>query len=93
MNSVPDLPLANQLWLGDHWMPGLVALPLKRLVIVINTTRIHNQLAINALHDLVQPAIRFEPQCFSDNDSAFDCITAGSPRLPELVAEWAARQG
>lgn len=92
MNSVPNLSLDDQLWLGDHWMPSLVALKLERLVLIIATDRIHNQLAIDALHDLVQPAIRFESQYFSDADSALDWMTNNSARLPALSAEWAARQ-
>jgi hypothetical protein len=91
MNSVPDLPLADQLWLGDHWMPALVSLPLERLVLVIDSDQIHNQLAIDMLHDLVQPSIRFESQYFADMESALDWTTEGSPRLPALRAEWAAR--
>jgi hypothetical protein len=91
MNSVPNLPLADQLWLGDHWMPALVALPLKRLILVISSVQIHNQLAIDALHDLVKPSIRFESQYFADMESALDWATDSSPRLPALHAEWAAR--
>jgi hypothetical protein len=91
MNTVPDLPLADQLWLGKHWMPGLVASPLARLVLAIDGNRIHNQLAIDALHDLVQPAIRFESHYFSDSASAFDWLADGSEQLPALVAEWDAR--
>ena len=91
MNSVPNLPLADQLWLGDHWMPALVALPLERLVLIIDSDQIHNQLAIDMLHDLVQPSIRFESQYFADMESALDWTTNSSPRLPSLRAEWAAR--
>jgi hypothetical protein len=91
INSLPDLSIMDQLWLGDHWMPGLVALPLERLVLVIDSRRQHNQLAIDALHDLVQPAIRFSSHYFSDVPSALDWLTDNSPRLPALAAEWAAR--
>jgi len=91
MNSLPDLSVADQIWLGDYWMPGLVALPLERLVLVIDSSRQHNQLAVDALHDLVQPAIRFSSHYFSDTASALDWLTDSSPRLPALAAEWAAR--
>jgi hypothetical protein len=93
MDSVPDLPVADQEWLGRQWMPGLVALPLERLVLVIDIGRVHNQLAIDALHDLVQPAIRFDSQYFSDPESAMDWLTDGSDRLPALEAEWATQHG
>ena len=91
MNSVPNLPLADQLWLGDHWMPALVALPLERLVLIIDSNQIHNQLAIDMLHDLVQPSIRFESQYFADMESALDWTTDSSPRLAALRTEWATR--
>jgi hypothetical protein len=91
MNSLPDLILADQAWLGEHWMPGLVALPLQHLVLVIDTSRVHNQLAVDALHDLVQPAIRFESHYFADTESALDWLASGSPRLAALSAEWAGR--
>ena len=90
MNSVPNLSLADQIWLGEHWMPGLVASALECLVLVIDSTQVHNQLAIDALHDLAQPEIRFASHYFSDNLSAFDWLTDGSPQLPALEAEWAA---
>jgi hypothetical protein len=91
MDSVPELVVADQWWLGEYWMPQLVALPLERLVLVIASHQVHNQLAIDALHDLVQPAIRFDSQYFSDSASAMDWLTDGSARLPALEAEWANR--
>lgn len=91
MDSVPELLVADQWWLGDYWMPQLVALPLERLVLVIASNQVHNQLAVDALHDLVQPAIRFDSQYFSDSVSAMDWLTDGSERLPALEVEWANR--
>lgn len=93
MDSVPDIPVYDQLWLGTHWMPGIVQLPLERLVLVIGPHRVHNQLAVDALHDSVQPSIRFDSQYFSAPEPALHWLTDGSPRLPALLAEWAARPG
>lgn len=93
LDSVPDIPVYDQIWLGTHWMPGIVQLPLERLVLVIGPHRVHNQLAVDALHDLVQPAIRFDAQYFSDPEPALRWLTDDSPRLPALLAEWAARAG
>ena len=91
MNTVPDLSVEHQLWLGTHWMPAIVELPLERLVLVIDSNRVHNQLAIDALHDLVQPSIRFDSQYFSEPEAAMHWITDASDRLPVLQAEWNAR--
>jgi hypothetical protein len=89
MNSIPDLSIPDQMWLGEEWMPSLVALRLERLVLVIDGNQIHNQLAIDALHDGVQPDIRFDAQYFSDSASAMHWLTDGSARLPALEHEWA----
>jgi hypothetical protein len=91
MNTIPDLSAADQEWLGAQWMPELVTLSLERLVLIIDSDRVHNQLAIDVLHDLVQPGIRFDAQYFSDHASALHWLTDGSDRLPALEAEWAAR--
>ncbi len=91
MNTVPDLSVADQLWLGAHWMPSIVQLPLEQLVLVIGSDQVHNQLAIDALHDLVQPSIRFESHYFSDPESAMRWLTDGTTRLPALLAEWSTR--
>ena len=91
MNTVPNISVADELWLGTHWMPGIVQLPLHHLILAIDGTHVHNQLAIDALHDLVQPAIRFESHYFSDAGSALHWLCEGTGRLPALLAEWHAR--
>ena len=88
MNTVPDIPADEETWLGTHWMPGIVQLPLAHLILVIDSNRIHNQLAIDALHDLVQPSIRFESHYFTDAPSAVQWVSEGTNRLPALLAEW-----
>ncbi|HEX8424797.1 hypothetical protein [Hymenobacter sp.] len=93
MDSVPDLSVEDQVWLGDYWMPELVALGLERFALVIGSNQIHNQLAVDALHNLVQPAIRFDMQYFTDSVSALDWLTHSSERLPALEAEWETRLG
>ncbi len=93
MNTVPNISVADQLWLGAYWMPGLVQLPLENLVLAIDQTRVHNQLAIDALHDLVQPAIRFASHYFPDSESAVRWLAEGTNRLPALLAEWRTRPG
>lgn len=40
MNTVPDIPFQQEGWLGTYWIPGLVQLPLERLVLVIATNQL-----------------------------------------------------
>ena len=91
MNTVPDVSLEDELWLGTNWLPGIVQLPLERLVLVIASYQTHNQLVIDSFHDLVQPAIHFDSQYFTESDSALRWMTDDSARLPALLAEWDAQ--
>ncbi len=91
MNTVPNISAEDELWLGTNWLPGMVELPLERVVLVIASDQTHNQLAIDSLHDLVQPAIHFDVQYFTDSDSALHWMTDNSARLPALLAEWDAQ--
>ncbi len=89
MNTVPLIGAADEEWLGTEWMPGILQLPLERLILVIaQEEHLHNQMVVDALHDLVQPLIRFSSHYFSDPETAVDWLSDHSPRLPALLAEW-----
>ena len=91
MNSVPKISVEDEWWLGAYWMPEIVQLPFAHLILAIDSSQLHNQLAIDALHDLIKPAIQFESHYFSDADSAVHWLTEGTDHWPALHAEWQAR--
>lgn len=91
MRTIPLLTVYDELWLGTHFMPALVAMPLQRLVLIIGSHQTYHQLAVDALHDLVKPAIRFDAQYFDDPTTALGWLTDDSPRVPALLSEWAGR--
>lgn len=93
MRTVPLLSVYDELWLGQHFMPGLVALGLQRLVLIVDSSQTFLQLSIDALHDLVQPAIRFDAQYFDDPTAALYWL-ADDDEAPvqHLLAEWATRR-
>ncbi|HEX8659692.1 MAG TPA: hypothetical protein VF690_19270 [Hymenobacter sp.] len=88
MNSVPDISVYDQLWLGAHWTPILLSLPLDRLVLVINRWRVHNQLAVDSLIALARPFIKFDIQFFSVVVPGLHWLSDYSSQLPALLAEW-----
>jgi len=88
MNTFPDISVYDQVWLGTNWMPGIVKLPLVRVVLINNRQRIHNQLAIESMLALVRPFIKFDIQFFPNVNSGLHWISDFSPRLPEMLAEW-----
>ena len=93
MNTLPDISVYDQVWLGAHWMPGVVKLPLERVVLINHRRRVHNQLAIDSLISMVRPLIRFDIQFFSEADSGLQWLSDRSPRLLGILAEWDARHG
>ena len=88
MNTFPDISVYDQLWLGTHWMPGIVKLPLERVVLINNRHRVHNQLAIESMIALVRPFIKFDIQFFPQAVAGMRWLSDFSPRLPALLAEW-----
>ena len=92
-NTLPDISVYDQLWLGANWMPGLMKLPVERVVLVINRRRVHNQLAIDSLIALSRPFIRFDIQFFPTVVSGLHWVSDYSGRMPALLAEWDAVHG
>ena len=88
MNTFPDISVYDQVWLEAHWMPGIVRLPLERVVFINNRHRVHNQLAIESMLALVRPFIKFDIQFFPNAVSGMRWLGDFSPRLPEVMAEW-----
>ena len=93
MNTFPDISVYDQVWLGVHWVPGAMKLPLARVVLVNHRRRVHNQMAIDSLISMARPLIRFDIQFFPQAGSGLQWLSDHSPRLPELLAEWEALHG
>lgn len=93
MNTFPDIPVYDQEWMGAYWMPVLVRLPLKRMVLVINRRRVHNQMAVDALLATSRPFIRFDLQFFPTAVPGLHWLSDYSARMPALLAEWAGMHG
>ncbi|MFC7666604.1 hypothetical protein ACFQT0_03600 [Hymenobacter humi] len=88
INSFPDISVYDQVWLGTNWMPGLVQLPLERLVLAINRRRVHNQAGhrfadyhFSAVHQVRYPV-------FLTAVPGLHWLSDFSDRMPALLAEW-----
>lgn len=93
INTFPDISVYDQVWLGVHWMPVLVKLPLERMVLAINRRRVHNQMAVDSLLAMSGPFIKFDIQFFPTAVPGLHWLSDYSPRMPTLLAEWAAVHG
>ena len=88
MNTLPDISVYDQVWLGTHWMPAVVKSVLERLVLVNHRRRVHNQLAIESLLMQISPSIQFDIQYFPQVAAGLHWLSDDSDRLPALLAEW-----
>ena len=93
MNTFPDISVYDQVWLGANFMPGIVQLPLERVVLVIHRRRVHNQLAIESLIAQVRATIAFDIQYFPQPGPGLHWLTDNAVCLPALLAEWEAVHG
>ncbi len=93
MDTFPDISVYDQIWLGLNWMPGVLLMPLERVVLTIHRHRVHNQLAIDGLIGAVRPLIRFDIQYFPKPEAGLHWLSDYSDRMPALLAEWEAVHG
>ena len=93
MNTLPDISVYDQVWLGLQWTTRLLEMPLERVVLVNHRRRVHNQLAIESLIAMVRPLIRFDIQYFPQVAPGLHWLSDYSPRIAALLAEWDAWHG
>ena len=93
MNTLPDISVYDQVWLGAHWIPAVAKSTLERVVLVNHRRRVHNQLAIESLLAQMLPIIRFDIQYFPQSGPGLHWLSDYSDRLPALLAEWDAVHG
>ncbi|GAB3638519.1 hypothetical protein GCM10027422_41090 [Hymenobacter arcticus] len=93
LNALPDVPVYDQLWLSTSFIPSLLKLPLRQMVVVLSGQRIYNQHVLEGLLAAVDKIIPFDVQFFANAEAAMAWLTDDSPRLPALFAEWAAGCG
>ncbi|MDJ0366272.1 hypothetical protein QMK33_14020 [Hymenobacter sp. H14-R3] len=93
LNALPDVSVYDQLWLSTSFMPTLIKLPLRQMVVVLSGQRIYNQHVLEGLLVAVAKTIPFDVQFFTNADAAMAWLTDDSPQLPALLAEWASGCG
>ena len=89
LNALPDVPVYDQLWLTTSFMPAVLKLPLRQVVIVLSPRRVYNQHVVEGLLMAVSRFIRFDVQFFAHAEPGLSWLTDDSPYLPALLREWA----
>lgn len=93
IDGMADLSVYDQIWLGTYWMPTVLQLPLQHVVVVIGSGRVYNLQAIEMLLSAFRLFIKFDLQFFTQVVPGLQWLTNGSPRLPQLLADWQAAYG
>ncbi|MGI4743723.1 MAG: hypothetical protein ACRYG7_51880 [Janthinobacterium lividum] len=93
ISSLPDISAYDQIWLGAQWLSKTSKLALKQAVIVLASSQVYNQQAIETILTLNRVHIKFDIQFFSHATSAMHWLTTESGHLPALLAEWEAAHG
>ena len=88
LNTLPDISVYDQLWLSKSFIPSLLTLPLRQVVVVLTPKRIYNQHVVEDLLGVVSLHIRFDLQFFTQPEAGMHWLTDYSPRLPSLLIEW-----
>lgn len=88
LNMLPDISVYDQLWLSKNFIPSLLTLPLRQVVVVLTAKRIYNQHVVEDLLGAVSLYIRFDLQFFAQPEAGMHWLTDYSPRLPALLIEW-----
>lgn len=93
ISSLPDISAYDQIWLGAQWLPKIGKLALQQVVIVLASSQVYNQQAIETILMLNRVHIKFDMQFFTQPIPAMHWLTTESGRLPALLAEWEAAYG
>jgi hypothetical protein len=89
LNAMPDIPVYDQIWLSTNFMPAILKLPLKQVIIVLSAQRVYNQQVVEGMLAASAMHILFDVQFFAQPEAALAWLTDDSPRLPLLLREWA----
>lgn len=90
MDAMADLSVFDQIWAATTWLPSVMQLPLKQVVIVIGAKRVYNQQAVEVLLHGFKLFMKFDAQFFTQPLPGLQWLLGNSPRLPEMLAEWQA---
>jgi hypothetical protein len=93
IQGISDISAYDQIWLGSQWLPKTGNLALKQAVIVLSSSQVYNQQAIETILSINRMYIKFDIQFFSHATSAMHWLTLDSGRLPMLLGEWEAAYG
>ncbi|MBT2559214.1 hypothetical protein J7E24_15605 [Hymenobacter sp. ISL-91] len=97
LHGLPDLTIAQQLWIATHWLPRMAVPAVQHTAIIIPENGLYNQMTVEMLHRAARHFISCEVQFFHMPHAALDWLlsfqdpAAQRALEQEWDAAWAAR--
>lgn len=88
LDALPDLPVYDQIWLGTHWMPTVLELELRQVVIALGSERVYNLHAVETLLLAFRMFMKCDVQFFTQMLPGLQWLTGNAPALSALLVEW-----
>lgn len=95
LNQLFDLPVYDQLWISATLLPRGLRLPVRQVVVALPESNHYNRQVLEFLlrqYQNMRHLLAYPPcdiQFFGQADAALDWLTDDSPRVADLLAEWA----
>ena len=91
LHGLPDLTIAQQLWVATHWLPRIAVPAVQHAAFIIPENGLYNQMAVEALHRAARHFIPCEVQFFHTPDAALDWLLSFQNPAAQaaLEHEWA----
>lgn len=88
LNTLPEISVYDQLWLSTVFMPSVLILPLRQVVIALSPKNVYNHQVVEGLLLAAHLLIRCDIQFFAQPDAGMQWLTDYSPHLADLQREW-----
>lgn len=87
MHGLPDLTIAQQLWIATHWLPRVAVPAVQHAAIIIPENGLYNQMTVEMMHRAARHFISCEVQFFQTRHAALDWLLSFQDPTAQLALE------
>ncbi|NVO84303.1 hypothetical protein [Hymenobacter terrestris] len=87
LHGLPDLTIAQQLWIATHWLPRIAVPAVQHAAFIIPKNGLYNQMTVEMLHRAARHFISCEVQFFHTPHAALDWLLSFQDPSTQLALE------
>ncbi|NVO32169.1 hypothetical protein [Hymenobacter lapidiphilus] len=87
LHGLPDLTIAQQLWIATHWLPRIAVPAVQHAAFIIPKNGLYNQMTVEVLHRAARHFISCEVQFFHMPHAALDWLLSFHDPTAQLALE------